>query len=608
MCGIVGFTGEEMAAPILLDGLKRLEYRGYDSAGIAVLNKNKIKVAKVSGKIAGLSENTHEGKDLPGHTGIGHTRWATHGAPTQKNAHPHVSSDGRFAVVHNGIIENFATLRKELEEEGFKFKSETDTEVVAHLLEKFYKGDFKTAVLKAVAKLEGSYALGILCSDFPDEVYAVKEASPLIIGVGVGANYFASDVTALIAYTKNVIYLEDGELAHITPSDITAFNCAGKEIKKDITRISWDIKSAEKGGYEHFMLKEIMEEPRAIKETLESRIKDGEIVLDDFTLTKEQLSDIRKIVITACGSASYAGCSARYAIESLCKIPVEVELASELRYNDPLIDEHTLLIVISQSGETADTIAALKECKKRGATVIGIVNVVGSTVAKLSDHVLYTWAGPEIAVATTKGYTTQLSLLYLFAVYAANVLGTISPKEYKHLVRELRHLPQLVQLVIDMNRDLPKLAKKYHKAYSMFFMGRNTDYAVAMEGALKMKEISYIHAEAYAAGELKHGTIALIEDKQPVVALCCNEKLFDKMMSNIIEVKARGAEVLAVARQSNLKIVKEADDIIFIPDTEPLFINCVEIIPLQILAYYVAKENGCDIDKPRNLAKSVTVE
>ena len=608
MCGIVGFTGEYEAAPILLDGLKRLEYRGYDSAGIAVENKNKIKYAKVSGKIANLCEKTEDGKTLPGTCGIGHTRWATHGAPTLKNAHPHLSRNSRFAVVHNGIIENYAQLRKYLVDLGYKFKSDTDTEVVAHLLDHYYKGDFKTAVLKAASRLEGSYALGILCADHPGELFAVKEASPLIIGVGITNNYFASDVTALIAHTKNAIYLEDGEFAHITPENITVYNCAGKEIQKDITRISWDIRSAEKDGFDHFMLKEIMEEPRAVKATITPRIKGNNIKLDEFNLSRSVLSKINKIVITACGSAYYAGCSGKYVIEKLCGIPVVVELASELRYSDPLIDSHTLLIVLSQSGETADTIAALKECKSRGATVLGIVNVVGSTIAKLSDYVLYTWAGPEIAVATTKGYTTQLSILYLFALQAAKILGKITAAKYREYINDLKELPQLLQLVIDMNHALPKLAKKYHKSKSIFFIGRNTDYAIALEGSLKLKEISYIHAEAYAAGELKHGTIALIEDKTPVVALCCNEQLFDKMMSNIVEVKARGAKVLAVARKENVRIVAEADDVIFIPSVNPLFTGCVEIIPLQLFAYYVARENGCDIDKPKNLAKSVTVE
>ena len=608
MCGIVGYTGSQAAAPILLDGLKKLEYRGYDSAGIAVLNDNLIAVSKVTGRIANLCERTADGKNCPGTVGIGHTRWATHGAPTDTNAHPHMSNDGKFAVVHNGIIENYIALREELIQKGYRFESQTDTEVIVHLIEMYYTGDLKKAVIKTSARLQGSYALGVVCTDEPEKVYVAREASPLILGVGVGENYFASDVTALVSYTRNAIYMDDGEFAEITPDSITVFNPAGQPTHKKISRITWDIQSAEKGGYEHFMLKEIIEQPRAVKATIAPRIKEGEIILDETELTADYLESINKIVITACGSAYYAGCSGKYAIEKLCRIPVQVELASELRYSDPLIDEHTLLIVLSQSGETADTIAAMKECKNRGAKTLAVVNVVGSTIANTADYTLYTWAGPEIAVATTKGYTTQVSVLYLFALYAAKKMNRIDDELYNTLLAALKTLPKKIQEALDMNSAIPTLAKKYHGADSMFFIGRNTDYAVALEGALKMKEISYIHAESYAAGELKHGTIALIEEHQPVIAMCCNESIMEKTMSNIVEVKARGAEVLAVTFKDNQKIVSLADDMIYVPKIETIFTAAVEIVPLQLLAYYVAKENGCDIDKPKNLAKSVTVE
>ena len=608
MCGIVGFTGKQSAAPVLLAGLKKLEYRGYDSAGIAVENDGLISVSKVSGRIANLCEKTKDGALLPGCSGIGHTRWATHGAPTDINAHPHISNDRRFTVVHNGIIENYMALREELIEKGYHFESQTDTEVVVHLLEMYDSGDFKETVMRTTARLEGSYALGILCADCPGTIYAVREASPLILGVGVGENFFASDVTALVAYTRNAIYLEDGEFAALTPNGISVFDCTGAPIRKEISRITWSIEAAEKGGYDHFMLKEIMEQPRAVKAALTPRLQEGRIHLDGFDYSPEELQEIRKVVITACGSAYYAGCAGKYAIEKLCRLPVVVELASELRYSDPQIDSSTLLIVLSQSGETADTIAAMKECQKRGAKTLAVVNVVGSTIAKLADHTLYTWAGPEIAVATTKGYTTQLTVLYLFALYTAEKLALVSEEDYHRLLSQLQGLPKQMQQVLDMNTTIPSLAEKYKHSASVFFIGRNTDYSVALEGALKLKEISYIHAEAYAAGELKHGTIALIDEGQPVVALCCNEMIAEKTMNNIIEVKARGAKVLAVAEKGNRTILSQADDVIYIPHVDPLFSAAVEVVPLQLLAYYTAKEKGCDIDKPKNLAKSVTVE
>ena len=608
MCGIVGYTGEQQAAPILLDGLGKLEYRGYDSAGVAIVNNQEICVCKSTGRISVLRDKSSNGGDLPGTVGIGHTRWATHGAPTDANAHPHMSNDGKFAVVHNGIIENYISLREELTEKGYCFASETDTEVIVHLIEMYYNGDLKSAVIKTASRLHGSWALGVVSTSDEHRIFVAREQSPLIIGVGVGENYFASDITALIPYTRNVIYLDDGEFAEITPDKVTVFNFMGSVVAKSLSHVSWDVKAAEKGGYEHFMLKEIMEQPGAVKETIMSRIHDDEINLEGFDLSKEELQNINKIIITACGSAYYAGCAGKYVIERLCKIPVSVELASELRYSDPIIDEHTLLIILSQSGETADTLAAMKECKRQGAKTLAIVNVVGSTIAKTADHVLYTWAGPEIAVATTKGYTTQLSLLYLLALHISKKTDRVSSSEYTRLISKLQSIPKLIQTTIDMNSGICSLAQKYYKANSVFFIGRNSDYAIALEGALKMKEISYIHAEAYAAGELKHGTIALIDVGTPVIALACNEKLKEKTISNIVEVKARGAKVVAVAFSGDSKIATTADDIISIPQSEEMFAPILEIIPLQLLAYYTAKLNGCDIDKPKNLAKSVTVE
>ena len=609
MCGIVGFTGSQAAAPLLLDGLRKLEYRGYDSAGIAVQKDGALHMIKASGHIDALAEKTQNGTLLPGTSGIGHTRWATHGAPTDTNAHPHMSADGKFAIVHNGIIENYAALRDELKSKGFVFRSETDTEVIVHLLDMYYTGDLKAAVLHTAARLEGSYALGVLCADQPGTICAVKMASPLILGVGVGENFFASDVTALVSHTKNVIYLEDGEFAEITPDSISIYDSTGATVHRSISRIVWDIEAAEKGGYEHFMLKEIMEQPRALKATIAPRIKNGKIVLDDFDEAfRADFRYINRIVITACGSAYHAGCVGRYMIESLCRVPVEVDVASELRYRHPIVDEHTLLIAVSQSGETADTIAAIRECKAHGARVLTIVNVVGSTVAKLGDYVMYTWAGPEIAVATTKGYTTQIAVLDLLAVWMANERRTLAAPRYAELVAGIADLPERTQRSIDLNPQVSYLAERYCGNSSLFFIGRNIDYAVALEASLKLKEISYIHSEAYAAGELKHGTIALIDPGRLVVSLACYEELFDKTMSNIKEVKARGAKVLAVVNEGNRRVFAEADDVLFVPVTDPLFSAIPEILPLQLFAYHVARCNGCDIDKPRNLAKSVTVE
>lgn len=610
MCGIVGFTGRRSAAPVLLNGLEKLEYRGYDSAGIAVIDNGVLSVEKSIGRIKNLNDKTDCGKAVNGNIGIGHTRWATHGAPSDINAHPHKSGDGKIAVVHNGIIENYTALKDELIASGVNFVSETDTEVVPHLVSMYYNDckDLLCAVKKAVARLDGSYSLGIICSDYPDTLVAVRHQSPLIIGIGENENFIASDVTALVAYTKKVIYMEDGDVAVLSPDKVRVFSADGSECDKAVSEITWDIGVAEKGGYNHFMMKEMMEQPRCMELTIQPRIKNGKIVLDNINLNKEKLSHFNRIIITACGSASYAGQAARYMLEKLLRIPVEVDLASELRYRDPVIDDRTMLIVISQSGETADTIAAMKECKKRGAYVLSIVNVVGSTIAKLSDDVLYTWAGPEIAVATTKGYTTQLGVLYLFGVYAAKELELIGDSDYERYIKEICALPSRIEAAIDINNNIPKLAEKYHGHKSLFFIGRNMDYAVAMEGSLKLKEISYLHSEAYAAGELKHGTISLIEDGTLVVALACYEPLFEKTLSNIKEVKARGATVLGVANEGNTDILTDSDDVLFIPRVNPLFQAAVEVVPLQLFAYYVAMENGCDIDKPRNLAKSVTVE
>ena len=575
-----------------------------------MLDGSTIELAKACGEIKNLLAKTHDGSDLHGYIGLGHTRWATHGAPTEANAHPHVSNDGKFAIVQNGIIENFMELREMLQAKGFVFHSETDTEVIVHLLDMYYTGDgnLKDTVMKTLGRLEGSYAIGILCADCPEQMFLARNGCPLIIGVGAGENFFASDVTALVSHTKNVVYLDDGELAEVRADGYTVFDCTGKPVQKPVSRVAWDIEAAEKGGYEHFMLKEIMEQPRAIKSTLDPRVKDHRVVFDELKMTDEQLMGFNKIMITACGSAFYAGQAGKYALEKLTHIPVDADLASEFRYRDPIVDEHTLMIIISQSGETADTIAAIREAQSKGAYVLSIVNVVGSTIARISDDVIYTWAGPEIAVATTKGYTTQVSVLYLLALYLGEKRGCLSREEAAKLTDDLMILPQMVQRAIDLNPQIAQLAERYKNNPSLFFIGRNVDYAVCMEGSLKLKEISYLHSEAYAAGELKHGTIALIEEDRLVIAVACYEPLFDKTMSNVKEVKARGARVLGVALEGNRAIYSEADDVILVPRMDGLFVVPAEIVPLQLFAYYVAKANGCAIDKPKNLAKSVTVE
>ncbi len=608
MCGIVGFVGRKQAAGILLNGLERLEYRGYDSAGIAVLNKDKFTINKTVKRIKTLIDSTDNGKNVEGTIGIGHTRWATHGAPTSFNAHPHLSDDFKFAVVHNGIIENYLELRAELEKDSIVFKSETDTEVVPQLLQKYYKGDFLDAVKKTVARLNGSYALGIICTDYPDTLIAAKQFSPLILGIGKEEKYIASDVTAVVSHTRDVIYIDDGEIAVLTPDTYVVYGKDGKEIEKPLNHIDWDVCAAEKGGWDHFMMKEIHEQPRAVQQTVESRIKDGRVDLELVNLNADILKNIRRICIVACGSAYHAGVVGKYVLEEMLRIPVDCDVASEFRYRRPIIDKNTLAIVISQSGETADTLAALKEAKENGAHTLAIVNVVGSSIAKAADDVIYTWAGPEIAVATTKGYTTQLAVLYLLGIWCADILKTVPESELNIMLAAIRSLPEKIEEILTQNDKIKSLAKRCAGVQSLFFIGRNIDYAVALEASLKLKEISYIHSEAYAAGELKHGTISLIEDDRTVIALTGYEDLMDKLISNIKEVKARGAYVLACAVDGNTSIESVADETIYIPRTYPLFLASLEVIPFQLYAYYAALENHCDIDKPRNLAKSVTVE
>lgn len=608
MCGIVGYIGKNQAAPILLDGLSKLEYRGYDSAGIAVFNNNEIEVAKAKGRLAVLSEKTDNGNKVKGTMGIGHTRWATHGEPSDINSHPHLSMSGRFAVVHNGIIENYISLKKKLIDKGFEFISETDTEVIAHLFEYYYTGDILDTMVKVINRVEGSYALGVLCSDYPDSFIAVRKSSPLIVGIGEGENFIASDVTAILKHTRNIYRLEDNEIVVLKRNSVTVYNKDKEEIKKEMFTVDWDVSAAEKGGYEHFMMKEIEEQPKAIRDTINPRIKDRKIVLDDISLTTEDIKNINKIYIVACGSAYHVGVVGKYVIEKLCRIPVEVQVASEFRYCDPIINKNDLVIVISQSGETADTLAALKEAKNHGARILSIVNVVGSAIANASDDVIYTWAGPEIAVATTKAYSTQLTVIYLIAGYMAEKLGMFTSGEYSQFINGLQSIPDKVAEILKSKEEVQYLASKFFNCHSIFFIGRNLDYAVSLEGSLKLKEISYIHSEAYAAGELKHGTISLIEDGTLVIALATGQELFDKTVSNVKEVKARGAVVMGVTTDKHDKMEEVADYTVKIPDINEVLLPSLSVIPLQLFGYYVASLKGCDIDKPRNLAKSVTVE
>ncbi len=613
MCGIVGFAGHEPAAPVLLDGLSKLEYRGYDSAGICVEEAGRLLVAKAKGRLENLCRLVDGGKHYTGTTGIGHTRWATHGAPSDVNAHPHIDDSGTIAVVHNGIIENYMQIKEKLLAKGIQFQSETDTEVVANLVGYYYEqtGDFLEAVREAVARVEGSYALGIMCLREPGRIIAVKKESPLIFGYGDGACYIASDVPAILKYTREVIYLENGDMVDFTADGATFYDAAGDPVERTPEHIGWDIASAEKGGYAHFMLKEIYEQPRAIRETLSPRIKNGRVELENVEFTSEYLRNLRRIYMVACGSAYYVGVVGKYVLERMCQMQVEPVLASEFRYSDPVLDETTLVVIISQSGETADTLAALREAKRRGARTLAIVNVVGSSIAKAADDVLYTWAGPEISVATTKAYSTQLAMVDLLALYFADKLGTIAPRAYQQFLREIQRIPdQLESVLSDKNREnLQYFASLYFDNQDVFYIGRNVDSATCLEGSLKLKEIAYIHSEAYAAGELKHGPISLIEDGTLVVAVATNPMLFDKTMSNVKEVKARGAEVFAVTIDRFAGEVKKyTDNAVTIPVTNPLLQPNLSVVPLQLFAYYVALLRGCDIDKPRNLAKSVTVE
>ncbi len=609
MCGIVGYVGREEAAPILLDGLARLEYRGYDSAGVAIFDGTKLQVAKTKGRLRALSDMIQGGAAIHGTIGVGHTRWATHGAPSDVNSHPQVSRSGRIAVVHNGIIENYAELKEFLVGQGVGFASETDTEVVAQLIEYFYEGDILKAVGRVLHRIEGAYALGIICADEPERLIAVRKDSPLILGLGDGFSFLASDVTAIIKHTRDVIYMEDGEIAELTREGVKCYNHLLQPVSKETSHVDWEIDAAEKGGYEHFMLKEIMEQPEALRRAIFPRVKDGQVVLEDFTLDDDYVAAIRKIFIVACGSSYHVGMVGKYNLEKLLRIPVEVTLASEFRYMEPIVDEHTLVIVISQSGETLDTMAALREAKALGAKILSIVNVVGSSIARESDVVLYTWAGPEIAVATTKAYSTQLAVIDLLGLYLAKKRGSADDERILTAVRELLMLPSKLEQVLEKQEDIQYFASQYFNHDSIFFIGRNVDYALGLEGSLKLKEISYIHSEAYASGELKHGTISLIEDGTLVVALATYEKLFDKAMSNVVEVRSRGADVLALTTEGREEaMAKNANAIITIPDTDELLLPSLGVAPLQLLAYYIALMRGCDIDKPRNLAKSVTVE
>ena len=614
MCGIVGFIGQEQAAPILLDGLAHLEYRGYDSAGVAVISaQGKLQVEKAVGRLKVLSEQIHGGADLEGCIGLGHTRWATHGAPNIINSHPHVSENGKFAVIHNGIIENYVEIKEFLIGQGIRFKSETDTEVVAQLLEFYYNEchDFLEAVGRVLRRIEGAYALGMLCADCPDRIIAARKDAPLLLGYGKGCNFLASDVTAIIKHTRDVAYMEDGEVAVLTREGIEVYDALEQKVEKKHFTIDWEVSAAEKGGYQHFMLKEIMEQPEALRRAISPRIKDGRVIFDDLKLPVEKMREFTRIFIVACGSSYHVGMFGKYNLEHLLRRNVEVVLASEFRYSAPIVDDKSLVIVISQSGETLDTMAALREAKKRGGYILSIVNVVGSSIARESDDVLYTWAGPEIAVATTKAYSTQLAVLDMIGLAFGEALGTVKKEEYDEAVAELQKLPEKMEqfLASESCEAIPKYASQYFNHNSVFFIGRNLDYALGLEGSLKLKEISYIHSEAYASGELKHGTISLIEDGTLVIALGTYAPLFDKAMSNVVEVKARGADVLALATESHRgEMAKTVENVITIPDTAQMLLPSLGVVPLQLLAYYIALQRGCDIDKPRNLAKSVTVE
>ena len=611
MCGIVGYVGTQQAAPLLLEGLRRLEYRGYDSAGMAVCGPDGLRVQKAKGRLQALADLTDEGRTMPGVIGIGHTRWATHGEPNDTNAHPQVSESGRFAVVHNGIIENYAELKKKLLEKGYTFRSETDTEVVAQLLDWYYRDsrDVFEAVTSMLSAVEGTYALGILCADTPDRLIAARKDAPLLLGYGEGENFIASDVTALLRHTRNVVYMDDGELAVVSAVGIRIYDERRRPVEKERHYIDWDVDAAEKGGYAHFMLKEIFEQPTAISKAITGRIQEGRVVLSDLTMTDREIRDIGRIFIVACGSSYHVGMVGKYNLERMLRRSVEVCLASEFRYSDPIIGPGDLAIVISQSGETLDSMAALREAKKRGARILSIVNVVGSSIARESDDVLYTWAGPEIAVATTKAYSTQMVVLNLLGLYFGDIMGTIDLETYTAMVQGIQALPHQMEEILSDTGYIQAAARELAGHDQVFFIGRNLDYALSLEGSLKLKEISYIHSEAYASGELKHGTISLIEEGTPVIAAATYMPLFDKAMSNVVEVQARGANVLALTTAAGTeRMHSRVKNVLTVPETEAMLLPQLGVVPLQLLAYYIALERGCDIDKPRNLAKSVTVE
>lgn len=609
MCGIVGYIGNKEAESILLEGLKRLEYRGYDSAGIAVYGEKGVVVRKDKGRLSVLEESLKKAP-LRGHVGIGHTRWATHGKPSQINSHPHSDEQGRFTVVHNGIIENYLELKEELIRKGHQFRSETDTEVIAHLLEELYDGSLVSTVQKTVAKMRGAYALGVLSQLEPDKLVAVRLASPLIIGVGEHENFIASDIPALLEYTRDILILNDGEMAVLTREGVEVMSVTGEPIHKEIFHVNWDVEQAEKGGYDHYLIKEIHEQPRALRDTLDGRvdIETGKVVLDEIRPDEELLQKVNRIFFVAAGTSYHAGLVGKHVFEKLLKIPVEVDIASEYRYRDPLVDEHTLVIVISQSGETADTLAALRESKKRGAHVIAITNVVGSSIAREADDVLYIYAGPEVSVASTKAYTSQLMAIYLLAVYLAQERKSEKEEILGQIVAGLQQVPNLADRVLDHSDTMKAIAERIKDHHSIFFLGRGLDQAVAMEGSLKLKEISYIHSESYPAGELKHGTLALIVENTPVIALATQEAIYEKMQSNIVEVKARGAYVIGIGLEGNEALAKSVDEALYIPRIHPYLTPILTVIPLQLLAYFTSVALGNDVDKPRNLAKSVTVE
>ena len=612
MCGIVGYVGNENAASILIDGLSKLEYRGYDSAGIAVQDnrdeQGKLEVIKAKGRLQALREMTDNGSTVKGCCGIGHTRWATHGEPSVVNAHPHVSKDKKIAVVHNGIIENYKEIKEYLQKKGYIFVSETDTEVLAHLLDYYYQGNPLEAITKVLGRVRGSYALGILFQENPGVLYAVRKDSPLIIGKSEQGNFIASDVPAILKYTKTVCYIEDREIAEITADTIQFYDEDQEEIQKEFKTVEWDAKAAEKEGFEHFMLKEIYEQPKAVADTISPRIKDGKIVIEELEMSDEEIQNISRIQMVACGSAYHVCVCAKYVLEELTRIPVDVDLASEFRYRNPLLTENTLVVIVSQSGETADSLAALREAQKRGYKVLGIVNVVGSSIAREADSVFYTWAGPEISVATTKAYSTQLAAVYLIGLLFGKVRGVLADEEYESYIQELEVLPEKIQHILNEKERIQWLANKYSHARDVFFIGRGLDYAISLEGSLKLKEISYIHSEAYAAGELKHGTISLIEDGVLVIGAATQPNLFEKEISNLVEVRRRGASVLGLTSYGNYSMEDIADFTVYVPRTKDVFATSLAVIPLQLLSYYISVAKGLDVDKPRNLAKSVTVE